>query len=188
MAPHRDGINWIKCGKDLIENNFGRKTNVRQVPMSFSLTECYHMFFSYRYNLNFKNKYKGYRIGYAFLMTLINWIRDDAKAGIDVSDNGWDSESISYPHVFELDDNIYMLYQGNQIGRYGFGLAQLEDYTSLIGMDYMKWKKLGKIFDPTKYKLPNNCVEFAQSPQTLVFDDFIRIYFSHRKETNSENT
>ena len=44
----------------------------------------------------------------------------------------------------------------------------------------MKWKKLGKIFDPTEHKLSNGCVEFAQSPQTLVFSDFVRIYFSTR--------
>ena len=42
----------------------------------------------------------------------------------------------------------------------------------------MKWKKQGKIFDPTQYILPNNCVQFAKSPQALVFDDFVRIYFS----------
>ncbi|MBA4058383.1 MAG: hypothetical protein C0490_26935, partial [Marivirga sp.] len=46
----------------------------------------------------------------------------------------------------------------------------------------MKWKKLGKIFDPTEHKLANNCFEFAQSPQTLVFDDFVRIYFSTREK------
>lgn len=33
---------------------------------------------------------------------------------------------ISYPHVFELDGKIYMAYLGDQVGRYGFGLAQLE--------------------------------------------------------------
>ena len=33
---------------------------------------------------------------------------------------------IAYPHVFELDEKIYMLYLGNQVGRYGFGLAELE--------------------------------------------------------------
>ena len=44
----------------------------------------------------------------------------------------------------------------------------------------MKWKKLGKIFDPTQHQLANGCVEYAQSPQTLVFDDFVRIYFSTR--------
>ena len=36
-------------------------------------------------------------------------------------------KSVSYAHVFELDDEIYMLYQGNEMGRYGFGLAQLID-------------------------------------------------------------
>ena len=47
-------------------------------------------------------------------------------------------------------------------------------------MSTMKWKKLGKIFDPTEYQLPNTCVQFAQAPQALVFDDFVRIYFSTR--------
>ena len=42
----------------------------------------------------------------------------------------------------------------------------------------MKWRKLGQIFDPTQHKLPNDCVEYAKSPQALVFDDFVRIYFS----------
>ena len=44
----------------------------------------------------------------------------------------------------------------------------------------MKWKKLGRIFNPVEHELPNNCNEFAQSPQALGFDDFVRIYFSTR--------
>jgi hypothetical protein len=56
---------------------------------------------------------------------LIDWQRDDSKAGIDVSDEGWDSEMQSYPHIFELDGRIYMAYLGNQVGREGFGLAVL---------------------------------------------------------------
>lgn len=43
-----------------------------------------------------------------------------------------------------------------------------------------QWRKLGKIFDPANVALPNGCREFAQSPQALVFDDFVRIYFSTR--------
>ena len=50
----------------------------------------------------------------------------------------------------------------------------------------MKWKKLGRIFNPIEHKLFNNCIEFAQSPQTLIFDDFVRIYFSTR-ENDSKN-
>ncbi len=55
--------------------------------------------------------------------TSIDWTRDDAKAGIDVSDEGWDAEMISYPHVFELDGKTYLAYLGDQVGRFGFGLA-----------------------------------------------------------------
>jgi predicted GH43/DUF377 family glycosyl hydrolase len=83
------------------------------------------MFFCYRYSTHFRSKQKGYRIGYASSTDLINWKRDDSKAGIDVSQDGWDSEMISYPHVFELDSRIYMAYLGNQVGRFGFGLAVL---------------------------------------------------------------
>jgi hypothetical protein len=57
---------------------------------------------------------------------LIDWERDDDRAGVDVSDEGWDSEMVSYPHVFELDGAVYMMYLGNQVGRHGFGLARLE--------------------------------------------------------------
>lgn len=44
----------------------------------------------------------------------------------------------------------------------------------------MQWRKLGRIFDPTQHRLPNGCTQFAQSPQALVFDDFVRVYFSTR--------
>ncbi len=68
----------------------------------------------------------GYRIGYASSTNLIDWVRDDAKAGIDVSEEGWDAEMISYPHVFELDGKTYLAYLGNEVGRNGFGLAVLD--------------------------------------------------------------
>ncbi len=40
--------------------------------------------------------------------------------------------------------------------------------------------KLGKIFDPAEHDLPQGCKAFAQSPQALEFDDFVRVYFSTR--------
>lgn len=129
MAQSTDGINWIKYGKDLLESVL-EEDECQASPDVFFYEGLYHMFYSYRYNLNFKEAERGYRVGYAFSNDLLNWTRDDAKAGIDMSKNGWDSESVSYSHVFELDDKVYMLFQGNEMGRYGFGLAQLEDYKS----------------------------------------------------------
>ena len=86
------------------------------------------MFFCYRYSANYREKNNGYRIGYAASDDLVNWTRDDAKAGIEISTEGWDSEMVSYPHVFELDGAVYMFYLGNQVGRFGFGLAKLDSY------------------------------------------------------------
>ena len=124
MAYSDDGINWKKHGKDLIENKL-EENECQASPDIFFWKGKYHMFFCYRYNFGFKKKEKGYRIGYASSDDLVNWIRNDAKAGLDISDEGWDSETVSYPHVFELDNKIYMFYQGNEMGRYGFGLAEL---------------------------------------------------------------
>ena len=45
----------------------------------------------------------------------------------------------------------------------------------------MKWKKLGKVFDPMEHALPCGGAGFAQSPQTLVLDDRVRVYFSTRE-------
>lgn len=44
----------------------------------------------------------------------------------------------------------------------------------------MQWKKLGQIFDPADHGLANGCITHAQSPQAVVFDDYVRVYFSTR--------
>jgi hypothetical protein len=85
------------------------------------------MFFSYRDIYNYKNKEGGYRIGYASSIDLINWHRNDEMAGMKISESGWDSEMVNYPHVFMLDGETYMLYQGNGMGKSGFGLAKMEN-------------------------------------------------------------
>ena len=125
MAHSKDGFNWTKADKDLIESKL-EENEAQASPDVFYCNNKYHMFFCYRFCLDFRGKEKGYRIGYASSMDLINWTRDDSKAGIDVSEEGWDSEMISYPHVFELDGKIYMMYLGNHVGKEGFGLAELD--------------------------------------------------------------
>ena len=125
MATSEDGLNWTKLNKDLIESRV-EENEAQASPDVFFYEGKYHMFFCYRYSSNYRGKNNGYRIGYASSEDIFNWKRDDSKAGIDISESGWDSEMISYPHVFELDKTIYMLYLGNQVGRYGFGLAKLE--------------------------------------------------------------
>lgn len=125
MAISVDGIHWTKIKKDLIPSRI-EEDEAQASPDVFYANGKYHMFFCYRYSSDYRGKENGYRIGYASSTNLTSWIRDDASVGIDVSEEGWDSETISYPHVFELDGIVYMAYLGNQVGRYGFGLAVLD--------------------------------------------------------------
>lgn len=125
MATSKDGITWNRLNKTIIEDRL-EENECQASPDVIYKNGKYHMFYSYKYSFDFRNKERGYRIGYASSLNMIDWQRDDAKAGIDVSEEGWDSEMISYSHVFELDGKTYMMYLGNQVGKQGFGLAELE--------------------------------------------------------------
>jgi predicted GH43/DUF377 family glycosyl hydrolase len=124
MAISHDGLNWVKNNFELIQSKI--ENEAQASPDVFYKDGMYHMFFCYRGGKNYRGKANGYRIGYASSSDLINWERNDEIVGIDVSDEGWDSEMISYPHVFELNEDIYMYYLGNSVGKNGFGLAVLE--------------------------------------------------------------
>lgn len=125
MASSNDGINWVKHGLDLIADKLGAH-ECQACPDVTWRDGQYQMFFSYRDIRNYRSSEGGYRIGYASSADMLHWARDDDQVGIGVSETGWDSEMVNYPHVFELDGATYMLYQGNEMGRAGIGLAVLE--------------------------------------------------------------
>lgn len=125
MAHSEDGVNWRKLDRDLIESRI-EEDEAQASPDVIYRDGRYHMFFCYRYSTGYRGKEKGYRIGYAHSADMENWVREDSKVGLDISDSGWDSEMVSYPHVFELDGKTYMFYLGNGVGKLGFGLAELQ--------------------------------------------------------------
>ncbi len=124
MATSPDGLVWTKSGDDLISPRI-EADEAQASPDVHFRDGRYHMFFCYRYSEGYRSHERGYRIGYAVSDDLINWHRDDAKAGLEPSASGWDSEMVSYPHVFDVDGQTYIAYLGNQVGREGFGLARL---------------------------------------------------------------
>lgn len=84
------------------------------------------MYFCYRQALNFrKNIGRGYWIGDAYSNNLKYWVRYDASAGIDVSENGWDSDVLCYPSISECEGKNFSLYNSNVFDKYGFGIAVL---------------------------------------------------------------
>jgi hypothetical protein len=57
----------------------------------------------------------------------MGWTRLSDDCGLQPSIEGWDSEMVEYPFVFEWRGRRYMLYNGNQYGRSGVGLAVWEN-------------------------------------------------------------
>ena len=125
MATSSDGVHWERLHRELIPPRLEADECQASPDVTFANGK-YHMFFCYRYSLDYRRRERAYRIGYASSTDLLHWRRDDARAGIDVSDEGWDAEMVSYPHVFKLDGRTLMLYLGNEVGRHGFGLATLD--------------------------------------------------------------
>lgn len=122
-----DGILWKKEGRQIITDKLNGD-ECQALPTVVEIDGKYHMYFCYREAVDFrKNRNRSYKIGYAYSKDLVYWRRDDDNAGIKMSQDGWDSEMMCYPNVFKCDKHIYMLYNGNDFGKYGFGIALLED-------------------------------------------------------------
>ncbi len=126
-ATSVDGIEWTKEeGRQIIPDRLGVDES-QALPTVIEIDGRYHMFFCYRQSFDFrKNAGRGYRIGHAYSDDLTNWVRDDENPSFDIAQGEWDSDMQCYPHVFELDGKVYLLYNGNEFGRYGFGVAVLE--------------------------------------------------------------
>lgn len=117
-AESDDGINWRREGKVAIDYADESEYAISR-PSVIRDGNVWKMWFSYRGS-------KSYRIGYAESNDGIDWKRLDHLMGINVSSNGWDSDMIEYPFVFDHKGERYMLYNGNGYGKSGFGIALLE--------------------------------------------------------------
>lgn len=124
-AVSDDGIyKWTRLGSiipDKIDEN-----ECQALPTVIELEDRYHMYFCYRSMVGFRDgSGQGYRLGYAYSDDLKQWVRDDASTGIELSERGWDSQMMCYPNIFRANGAVYLLYNGNNFGKNGFGLAKL---------------------------------------------------------------
>lgn len=121
-AESKNLIDWERKGivaidfKNQYEYAFSRPTVIKEKEGNYKIW----------YSFRGQKAIDTYRIGYAESKDGLHWIRKDNEAGIGVSLEGWDSEMICYPFVFDHKGNRYMLYNGNGYGKTGIGLAILE--------------------------------------------------------------
>ncbi len=115
-ARSNDGIDWTRDGTVCIDFRDNHEYAISR-PCVLHEASLYKMWYSHRGH--------SYRIGYAESLDGLTWTRLDDRAGIDVSPSGWDASMIEYPFVFDHKGARYLLYNGNDYGRTGFGLAVL---------------------------------------------------------------
>lgn len=113
-----DGIHWPGEGTQVLaldssEHGFGR-------PFVVPHAGGWKMFYSIR-----KRKPCAYRLGFATSDDGRTWTRRDDELGLDVSSSGWDSESVEYTALLETAGKTWILYNGNDFGGTGFGIAEL---------------------------------------------------------------
>ncbi len=126
-AVSADGINWVKEeARQIVADRLGTDES-QALPTVIEIDGRYEMYFCYRQSFDFReNRARGYRIGHSYSDDLKNWTRDDHDPLLEGATGEWDSDMLCYPHVFECRGKVYLLYNGNEFGRYGFGLAVLD--------------------------------------------------------------
>lgn len=125
LATSEDGQTFKRHGR-IVSDMIADESQA--LPTVFEADGRYHMIFCFRDTFGFRtDPLRGYRLGYAYSENLLDWTRDDAALGFERSSDGWDADMECYPHVFEWDGRHYLLYNGNEFGRHGFGVAVLED-------------------------------------------------------------
>jgi len=119
-------IRYMEANMDMLFGSSGRLCIKPQNdeyrigrPRVYQTENGYRMFYTWG------NLHGGYMLGYAESKNGIEWKRFDAQVGIGLSENGWDSKSVCYPALLKYKDREYMFYNGNDMGKTGFGYAVL---------------------------------------------------------------
>jgi hypothetical protein len=118
-ARSADGVAWQPDPKPCLEPALPDEYALGR-PSVLCDGGRYRMWFSAR------SHSRAYAIGYAESVDGINWARDDTRAGIGRSAEGWDSEMVCYPAVIGVNGRRLLFYNGNRHGATGFGVAELE--------------------------------------------------------------
>jgi predicted GH43/DUF377 family glycosyl hydrolase len=116
-ARSTDGLNWTTTGDTVID----------LVGSDFAVTKPCVLRDGDRWRMWYSRcRVDRYRMGYAESVDGETWVCRDDEVGIHPSQDSWDSHSVEYGCVFDCNGSRYMLYNGRDYGRTGFGLAVLE--------------------------------------------------------------
>jgi hypothetical protein len=119
-AESPDGVQWDVANVVCLDFEHPSETRLAR-PCVRKRFGSYEMWYAHAIG------HQGYRIGYATSSDGFGWDRRDEEVEFGVGDSGWDSEMTAYPYVFDHGDDTFLLYNGNDYGRTGFGYATIND-------------------------------------------------------------
>lgn len=123
-ATSTDGLRWQRDAKPVLRA--GSEHECQDIFLPFHRDGRWHAVFAHRKPLGFRTDPSSmYRLGYASSIDLLHWDRDDAQVGLTAEGAGWDSQMMCSTQVLDVDLRHLMFYCGNEIGRWGFGIAEL---------------------------------------------------------------
>ncbi len=117
-ATSENGIDWERTQKVVIDFKDDQEHAISK-PSLVIEDGVYKLWFCCRG--------ESYRIGYAESRDGINFKRMDAANILELSNDKWDSEMQEYPNIFNHQERRYMIYNGNNFGQSGLGIAVLEE-------------------------------------------------------------
>lgn len=127
-ATSTNGIDWDTSTEICIDSSYEGESLAR--PWVIKDNGVYKMWFSTRGPVGYREKGgQHYMIDYAESLDGKNWERKPDKLKLTTSESGWDSEMLAYASVIKQNGIYYMLYNGNDFGKTGFGYAELLDET-----------------------------------------------------------
>jgi hypothetical protein len=121
-ATSENGIDWETSEKVCIDSGYDGESFAR--PWVIKDKDVYKMWFSTRGPTGYREiGGQHYMLEYAESRNGTDWQRKNDEVVLTKSENGWDSEMIAYGSVIKHQDQYYLLYNGNQFGKTGFGYA-----------------------------------------------------------------
>lgn len=124
-AESTNGIEWVRNGVIAIDYKSNDEAGIVKASVIFE-DDLFKMWYSYRNFTGYRtDKNNSYKIGYAESPDGKMWMRKDDMAGIELSEDGWDSQMLAYPHVIDCGKSRYLFYNGNSFGKTGFGYCEI---------------------------------------------------------------
>jgi hypothetical protein len=126
QATSEDGVHWIKSGGRQVIRDLLGDDECQALPTIVRIGATFHMFFCFRESFDFREcSDRGYRLGHASSPDLLHWDRTMTDMVFLGPAENWDNGMQCYPHAFVLDGRAYLLYNGNDFGKLGFGIAEI---------------------------------------------------------------